>query len=66
MKDCEVIEALGGHIAVAKEIGVSAETMLHCANGRAIPWGHRPKIKALAKRRRVRLPPDFLWARRGS
>lgn len=64
MKDGEIIKALGGYKAVARAIGVTEENALHFER-RVIPWKHRPAIKALAKRKRLKLPPEFLEKRVG-
>ena len=65
MKDAQVIEALGGHHTVARALGMSPENALHFIK-RGIPWRHRPAVKALARRKRVKLPPDFLEVQRGA
>ena len=63
MTDKEIMLALGGHIAVAKELGIPRETALHFVH-RAIPWKYRPRIEKMAKRRRIKVPPDFLEVQR--
>ena len=59
MKDHEVVEALGGYRAVACALDLKPEIVLHFTK-RAIPWRYRHRVKALAKRKRVALPADFL------
>ncbi len=63
MNDSEVIKALGGYQAVAAALGISKENALHFER-RAIPWKFRLKVKSLAQRKRVKLPPDFLETQR--
>lgn len=63
MKDAEIIEALGGHSAVARAIDVKTKIALHFAT-RGIPFKYRPKVKALARKKRLTLPPDFLEVQR--
>ena len=63
MKDGDIIKALGGYKAIAHLLGVSEENALHMER-RRIPWKYRPRIWAIAKHKRVRLPKDFLEVRR--
>ena len=63
MKDGDVIKALGGYRAVAPLIGVTAENALHMER-RQIPWKYRNAIKAIARRKKVKLPADFLEKQR--
>lgn len=65
MTDPEVIEALGGHATVATALKVSRETALHWTK-RVIPWKHRLAIQGLARRKRVKLPVDFLGEQRAA
>lgn len=64
MNDAQVIEALGGHAAVAEKLGVSRDTARHFAK-RVIPWRYRDKIKKLARGKKIALPADFLEVQRG-
>ena len=59
MKDHEIVEALGGPPAIFAATGISLDAARKFIT-RGIPWKHRPKIAALAKRKKVSLPPDFL------
>lgn len=59
MKDAEIITALGGTAKVAEALGVALNTTSNW-KGRGIPWQMRPKVKALARRKRLALPADFL------
>ena len=63
MNDGDIIKALGGYKAVAALLGVSAENALHMER-RQIPWKYRTKVSAIAKRKRIKLPPDFLEKQR--
>lgn len=63
MNDGEVIEALGGYRTVATHLGITLENALHFQR-RKIPWKYRPAIKAFARRKRVKLPADFLEKQR--
>ncbi len=59
MTDQEVIKALGGPNCLHIALGIKIDAARKIAT-RGIPWKHRPAVKALAKRKRVQLPPDFL------
>ncbi len=63
MKDIEVIEALGGAKVVGPALSLEPENAAHLEK-RPTPWKHRPAIKALARRKRVSLPSDYLEVRR--
>lgn len=63
MKDGEIIKALGGYRTVAPLLGVSAENAWHMEQDK-IPWRYRRKVEAIAKRKKVKLPPDFLDVQR--
>ncbi len=65
MTDGDVIKALGGYKAVAALLGISDENALHFER-RKIPWKYRPKLKAVAQRRKIKLPPDFLEMQRAT
>jgi hypothetical protein len=60
MKDKAVIKLLGGHKAIKAALGLRSEQHARHFSERGIPWKHRPKIAALAKRKKVQLPSDFL------
>lgn len=63
--DKEVIVALDGPAALAAELEYSEHAVAKWMNAdRGIPWKDRPKVYALAKKRRVTLPQDFLQERR--
>lgn len=59
MTDREVIIALGDTAALSESLGASA-TAISNWKGRGIPWPMRPLVKDLARRKRVKLPADFL------
>lgn len=63
MKDGDLIKALGGYRAVARLLGITDANALHFER-RVIPWKYRPKLKAAAQRRKIKLPPDFLETQR--
>lgn len=63
MKDSEVIKACGGYKAVAPALGISEENAAHLEK-RPTPWKHRGAIKALARKKRIALPKDYLEVRR--
>ena len=63
MKDTDVIKALGGYRIVADALKITDENAAHLEK-RQTPWKHRPSIKALARRKRVALPKDYLEVRR--
>lgn len=63
MKDSEIIKAVGGYKIVAPALGISAENAAHLEK-RQTPWKYRPAIKALARRKKVELPSDYLEVRR--
>lgn len=56
----KIIEALGGVTKVATEIGAKQRSLVSNWLLRGISFQYRPTIAALAKRRRVKLPADFL------
>ncbi len=55
----ELIEKLGGSRVLADEFELDQST-IPCWKRRGISWRYRPKVAALAKRKRVALPEDFL------
>lgn len=59
MTDRDVIIALGDTAALAEALDAST-TSISNWKGRGIPWQMRPLVKDLAKRKRVKLPADFL------
>ncbi len=63
MKDGEVIVAIGDSAEVAQQLGIGQSTVSNWKL-RGISWRMRPKIKDLARRRRVKLPEDFLTVQR--
>ncbi len=63
MTDGDIIKALGGFKVIAPLLGVTKENARHMEN-RVIPWKYRLRVEALAKRKRVKLPPDFLGVQR--
>lgn len=63
--DREVIAELGGVAAVADALDCKRDAVKKWVQkDRAIPWKMRSKVKALADKRRKRLPADFLDTRR--
>lgn len=58
----QLIEALGGHAALASEIKQPPSVVWNWADRDAIPWRWRPAVAALAKKRRIEVPSDFLIA----
>lgn len=59
MTDSEIIEMLGGTVAVAKACDVHHTAVTNWKN-RGISRAGRYQIKDLAKRRRLALPEDFM------
>lgn len=58
MSHAALIDQLGGPAAVGRELGLSQPTV-SCWKTRDISWEQRPKVAALAKRKKVKLPADF-------
>lgn len=65
MKDGDIIKALGGFKVVAPLLGVTDENARHMES-RVIPWRYRRKVEAIAKRKKVKLPSDFLDVQRST
>ncbi len=63
MKDTEIVKALGGYETIAEALGLTKENAAHLEK-RPTPWKHRPAIKALARKKRVSVPSDYLEVRR--
>ncbi len=63
MKDTDVIKALGGYRVAARLLLISEENAAHLEK-RQTPWKHRTAIRALARRKRIALPKDYLEVRR--
>lgn len=59
MTDAEIIVALGDTGAVAKELGLSDSRVSNWKT-RGIPWRYRGTVSALAKRRRIAIPDNFM------
>lgn len=59
MTDAELIEALGDTGAVAKQLGLSQQQVSNWKR-RGISWRYRPTIAALARRRKLAVPSDFV------
>ncbi len=55
----ELINALGGASAIAKELNLAPSRVGNWAS-RGIPWKFRPAIAKLAQERAVKLPIRFL------
>lgn len=61
--DAEHIIALGDTSHVAEQIGVSPTAVSNWKR-RGVPWRMRPLIKDLARRKRLKLPADFLTSKK--
>lgn len=59
MTDAEVIIALGDTAILADALGIKPQAVSNW-KGRGIPWPTRPVIKDMARRKRIKLPADFL------
>lgn len=59
MTHADLIDQLGGSRVVADEFGLDQSTV-SCWKTREVSWRFRPKVAALAKRKRVTLPEGFL------
>ena len=59
MTDAEIINALGGCASLGREFGRNTKSV-HNWKSRGIPWRWRAPVVALAKRKGVKLPGDFL------
>jgi len=59
MTDRDLIVALGDTAALAEALSVSPTSVSNW-KGRGIPWPMRPVVKDLARRKRIKLPADFL------
>lgn len=59
MTDADVIVALGDTAKLAEALGVAQNTTSNW-KARGIPWAMRAQVKAVARRKRVSLPSDFL------
>jgi hypothetical protein len=65
LSDKEVISRLGGPSALAKELPYSEHAIAGwMKSDRGIPWKARAQVREAAKKRRLRLPSDFLALRR--
>ena len=61
MTDAEVIDKLGGTMAVAKALEIDPRVVSNWKNRQTgISAAGRYKIRDLARRRRVALPDDFM------
>ena len=65
MTDYQIVEALGGAIKVAQALGINTE-IVRKFKARGIAWKYRPAVLALARRRKVRVPSDFLETQRAA
>lgn len=54
-----IIDQLGGYKAVAAELGQNDTTIANWRT-RGVPWRWRPVVAALAKKRRIAVPENFL------
>lgn len=63
MTDADVIIALGDTAAVAEMLGLAKQRTSNW-KGRGIPWEMRPLVRDLARRKRVKLPANFLYQKR--
>jgi len=59
MTDEEVIVALGDVTRLAVSLDTTKSTVANWKE-RGIPWRFRPYVKEIARRRRIKLPSDFL------
>lgn len=59
MTDLEIIEKLGGAVAIAAELGIERTAVTNWKR-RGISAAGRYQIRDLAKRKRVALPKDFM------
>jgi hypothetical protein len=65
LSDKEIISRLGGPSALAKELPYSEHAIAGwMKSGRGIPWKARAQVRDAAKKRRLRLPADFLMQQR--
>ena len=64
MTDSEVIDALGGNVAVMEFCGVKHTAVITNWRARGIAWPLRAKVAEMAKAKGVELPDDFLTERR--
>lgn len=55
----DIIIALGGCSSVAAEIQQPRSVVSNWMK-RGVPWRWRATVKTLARRKRIKLPPDFL------
>jgi len=65
MTDAEIIVALGDSAEVATQLRVS-QTAVSNWKLRGIAWPKRIAVRELARKRRVKLPDDFLSNKRPS
>lgn len=63
MNDRDLIVALGDSAVLAERLGVTQPAVSNW-KARGIPWQVRPDIKELARRKRIKLPSDFLTTKR--
>lgn len=65
MTDSEIIDALGGTTALAKEFGLKPSTV-SVWKQRGIAWEYRPKVWKMATEKELDVPEDFLVTRRAN
>jgi hypothetical protein len=63
MTDSQIIEALGGTVALAELFGLKPSSV-SVWKTRGIAWEYRPRVWKLALERDVEVPADFLTQRR--
>lgn len=63
MNDADIIVALGDTAGLAEALGVRTNSISNWKT-RGIPWPVRAVVRDLARRKRVKLPDDFLTNKR--
>lgn len=59
----DLIHELGGVTLIAKTLGVRTNVVSNWLI-RGIPWKYRPAVAAIAKKKGIKIPADFLESRR--
>lgn len=64
LTDREIIEKIGAETLIAEGPFTAWQVDKWVQKDRGIPWKDRAKVAAIAGKKRVRLPADFLQERR--